>query len=703
VNSRHFQPTALMLALAAAFPVWAQSADSAASNQEVVVTATKRSTTALKTPLSLSVISGDDLKSAGVATVSNLTDQIPNTAIGKGWGNAVEITLRGIGSNDNTERGDPAAAFHVDGVYFGRTRMAGGTFFDIERVEVLRGPQGTLYGRNANAGVVNVITAKPKAKLEGSVGLDVGSFGDVRAEGMVNVPVNDMIALRAAVVHEKNDGYTKLVGQSGGRDDTDNTAGRLQAQIKFSPNTTWLLSADSSVAKGHGAATFDITNGRPAVLNQQSPQQPGSEDNKVSGLSSELRTNVGFADFTYIYGARHDSQDETASWGNAPSLWTHTSSSFDQRSHELRLSSLASNPVQWIVGAYLFNSTNHKVNFPLYFGASSSQIVRFLQDPAINDSKALFGQVTYPVSTDLRLTAGVRYTQDHKARKGTTFDGADNPIGAVGNNADAHWKKSTYKLGLEYDLDKTSLVFASLATGFKAGGFNDGNDKASDANFNPFLYYKPESITSLEAGHKGRFMGGKLQISTTAFAYSYNDMQVQSSVGNSQETFNAGKARVTGLESEGRLRVTEQDRLDFGLGILDSKYTQYIVPNGSSFNGQTLDKSPRLTFNLGYSHSWNLSDGAVINAKLGLRYSDKYKLLNAGTPSSAPTYFEQASYTRTNLTTTYSPASDQWSVQAFVNNLEDKRQLSAILPLGASTFGFFNDPRTYGVRANFKF
>jgi iron complex outermembrane receptor protein len=192
---------------------------------EVIVTAQKRLQSSSKVPVALSVITADDLKSKGISTAADLTNNVPNVLIGQGVSGGMEITIRGLGNSDNSERGDPQTAFHIDGIYLGRPQGAGATFFDVERVEVLRGPQGTLYGRNANAGAINVITKKPSAKLEGEVNGEIGTYGEQKTDAMLNVPVSDSFALRAVISSQKHDGYTDTATTANGylRDRDDQT------------------------------------------------------------------------------------------------------------------------------------------------------------------------------------------------------------------------------------------------------------------------------------------------------------------------------------------------------------------------------------------------------------------------------------------------------------------------------------------------
>ena len=173
---------------------------------EVIITAQKVAQPASKTPVALSVMSGEDLKDAGVTDARSMAEMLPNVEISKESG-MLQVAIRGVTSLDMTEKGDPSAAFHIDGAYVPRYEAQTAAFFDLDRIEVLRGPQGTLYGRNATAGAINLITNKPSNKLEGSVGIDIGNYNTRRIDGMINVPISAMWALRAAVNAQKHDTY----------------------------------------------------------------------------------------------------------------------------------------------------------------------------------------------------------------------------------------------------------------------------------------------------------------------------------------------------------------------------------------------------------------------------------------------------------------------------------------------------------------
>ncbi len=256
---RQFQQRPLVLAVLGALAAQAPLlAHAQASNQdgEVVVTANKITQSALKVGASLSAVSADDIREKGVTDAKALTDLMPNTQISQGGNSSVVVNIRGIENTNTTALGEPAAAFHIDGIYLGRMSGAGSAFYDIERVEVLRGPQGTLYGRNANAGVVNVITKAPTHRREGSVSVELGNLGQKRVDGVFNLPVNESLALRAAFSTNRRDGFSETKTATNGftqnQDSIHSDAFRLQGLLKFSPQTSLSLSYDYSVNKTTG-------------------------------------------------------------------------------------------------------------------------------------------------------------------------------------------------------------------------------------------------------------------------------------------------------------------------------------------------------------------------------------------------------------------------------------------------------------------
>ncbi len=723
---KHPVAVAVLASLAVSVPFWAQAQAADTKEAEVVVTANKVAQSALKVGASLSAVGADEIREKGVTDAKALTDLMPNTQISQAGNSSVVVNIRGIENTNTTSLGEPAAAFHIDGIYLGRMSGAGSAFYDIERVEVLRGPQGTLYGRNANAGVVNVITKQPTDKREGFVSTEIGNLGQKRLDGAVNLPVNENLSLRAAFSSNSRNGFSETKTAANGftenQDSINTDAFRLQAKIKFDANNSLNLSYDQSTNKATGPNYYDLTaNGIPTKLVDPSVLIQGRFDNKNSGYRAELKSDIGFANLNYLFGHRTSKNKEDYATGP---LLLLTKFKFEQDSHEIRLSSKdATSPLQWVGGYYQYSEkgTDGQLdgNFPFYFfgapgpfgpsqcGGYSSCYpgLQYLDNLVTNQSKALFGQATYSVTDASRLIAGARLTRDKKTREGVqTFSGGvDYDPGTPGNFVtplfgNASFKSTTFKLGYERDISPTQMAYASVSTGFKAGGFNDGDTRTT-----PELIYNPEKITAYEAGLNGKFFDNALQLTSSIFHYNYSEMQKTGIVNSSALTTNTGKATVDGVELSARYRLTKSGRIDASVGLLNAEYSNYTTPNGTNFAGKKLDKTPGLTLNVGYTHNWNLESGARLTGYIGTKYSSSYVTTDTGTASAAPIQFEQKAFTKSNLSMTYANASDDLELQFYVKNIENKSQLMGSVAFFNSNYGYMSEPRTYGVRATYRF
>jgi len=675
--------------LAAALPALAQKTETA-TVQEVTITAQKVTGLASKTPVALSVITGDDLRDAGIITSTNLPDAMPNLQIG-----AAGFAVRGVQSQDSTEKGDPSAAFFLDGVYVPRWQDQALALFDIARVEVVRGPQGTLYGRNATAGAVNVITNKPGSKLTGLLNLELGNYNTRRFEGALTLPVSDMLSLRAALSVNKHDGYTPTSNGRRALDDQDTTAARLHGLLRFNPDTSLLVTVDASQVRGLGRAyvlraqAVDA-NGVFTENRLQAPLADAHLKTDSDGIAAEFKTALGFADLTAQYSRRHP-RDASVYYPGNNRTFDHTADAHEQQL-EVRLSSPASaSALQWVLGAYAFKEHGRVgLLLPDFFGPGVE--LNFVQNPYDSTSQAVFGQATFRLDQATRLTAGLRQTRDEKSRTGATIQGGVAQPG--GNDAATAYSQTNWRLGIDHDLAKDLMIYGSVSTGYKAGGFNDGNITTKPTT----LYYRPETLLAVESGLKGRFFGNALQLSAAVFAYQYKDMQVTSTVPNSatgQDTFNAAKASISGAELEGKWTVSSAGRVNFGLGLLRARYDDFTPKQGYNWAGYTLDRSPRTTLNLGYQHQFSLPDGSNITALLGTRYSASYVISRL----SAPEQLTQPSYTKTDLTVTWNAASDAWYVQAYAKNIENR---SVVVNETANRY-WYGDPRTVGLRTGYRF
>lgn len=736
-TKKHSRHTLHLVAAAAAVtamaPAFAQQGPSDNSIQEITVTSQRRSTLASKTPVSLVAMGGDDLKAEGALDTRRLADLVPNVQIGNGALGAVEVSMRGIGSSNNTEVGDPAAGVSIDGIFLGRPQMAGAGLYDLERVEILRGPQGTLYGRNSTAGAINIITNKPRGVFEGAASVAVGNYNLRQADAMLNVPLNESAAVRAVLSRAQRDGTVDTAHAPNAftkdKSDLDNTSARILGRMQLDKDSSLLLSADISRDRGAGpgAVNFATVQANPtgaAGRYVPTSKYEGRADTDAAGVSAEYKQLTRFGEVTVLAGQRSQQRDLLYSIAAAGAgAFNHTN--FKQTTAEARLASTGSESLQWVTGVYSFNEKGSPIVLQA-FGPSTL----FYQDPMKTDSHAIFGQATYALTQTTRLTGGLRETWDSKARSGcaypfsflnsaglTNLTDPNNPLtGApdantlaacptanVNNVPTTNWNKLTWRLGVDHNLAPNSMVFATLSTGFKAGGFNDGNLAAAAKPSS--IIYAPENLTAFEIGMKSKLLDNKLQINISAFSYDYTDLQVSSlttcasGVGLCTLTTNAGKAKSSGLEMEGQWRFSQADRLNFGLGLTDAKYTSFTTSGGFNWADRKMDKAPGTSLNLGWSHQFALASGASISTYVGTRYSAKYVLSNPA----QNLQFEQASYTKTDAHVTYRSADDRWDVQIYARNLENRNVATAYQFSGGQHGVYLSDPRMVGVRSNFRF
>lgn len=725
------RPTALTCAVGALFysitttstaqtapaePVTPTAVEKKQQLETITITAQKRPEDQQKTPLAITSVTGAEIAEKGIRNARDLNGLIPNVVINTNAA-ATEFTIRGITSTNNTEIGNPAIGFHLDGVYLGRPDAAGIAFFDVERVEVLRGPQGTLWGRNATAGALNVITNKPKDKFEGAVSYGFGNYNSNRLEAMVNVPVNDVFTLRAAVATEKQEGYINSKNLAVGADkntaDADSIAGRLHALFKPNKDFSVLLTADSMRVGGYGYGTVPLPltsrsgeSGRVSLASQQA-----NTSNGYKGLSTEVNWTSGLGNLTYIFSRREANRNE-ANYSAGNTARSFFTSAPKQTTHELRLASKGSDPFAWVVGAYSYDETNNVTLLADLISSPALPANRriaqgFIQPNIRAKSSAFFGQTSYAINEKFKLTAGLRSTRDSSSRVGvntqqiTLIDGTPaGPFGSSPNDASVSSSKVNWRLGADYSMDKDTLVYTSAATGYKAGGFFDGVKTATFDN--TFL---PENVTTTEIGLKLRAFDGTVQTNVALFKTEYKDLQVSfrgprpGSPGTLQTiTQNAAKASISGAEIESRW-LSPVGRFDLSLAFLNAKYDDF-APIGANpvvnNTGNTLIKSPKISGSLAYQYTWYVS-GGDITARLSRFYSAEYFLAATNVQLSA-----QPAYTRTDMALTYTADRDAWFVQAYAKNLEDANIIAGLGGLAAPN-AILAPPRTFGIRGGIRF
>jgi iron complex outermembrane receptor protein len=713
----------------------ADSTSTAASNSsstelsEIVVTALKRSEPLSKVPLAVTALSQEQLTAAGVVGLQDLTSAAPSVEMKMvAVDDSLEITVRGITNNDFNPGGSPAVATYVDGIYLARTQGLNGDLFDVERVEVLRGPQGTLYGRNSTGGNVNIVTADPKSTFGASVDMSYGNYNDVQTRAMVNLPITDDLAIRGSFVTHRSDGYFETAGTtSTNYAAADNYAGRLTALWTPGSNFKWRLAADYSVVGGTPDLEFATgANGRPLdglpVYDRPVSSEPEPSNYLRNFMvRSRMEWQLG-SNFSLTYLAGY----EDVSWSD---LWAlaATSVAADNLTEGHRTGGDQSysqeidfnfdwNGLKNIVGAnYLYESERDFDDYPAYTLDLNYRGGTSLGPTATDESWGAFDQATYTVVDALRLTAGVRYSTENKGNSLNGFGQEFCPLSVSINTALSQmytpgcsfsleapvrgsWSNTNWKAGVDYDVTDAILAYGSVTTGFKAGGLNIGGNITPQA-------YSPEKVTSYELGLKGHFFDNRVTVYADAFDMDYKDLQVTQLSGTADITNNAAKAKIYGAELEGEWRITPNDHLN---GFLDYLHATYIDYNNAvdelsgivypSLSGNTLPNAPRYSFKLAYSHQFDLPDGSALTPSASVYYQSVSYLREFDLPIDTV-----QAYTKTSLSMGWTDATRRWNVDAYGYNLEN----SVVRNGGITAFGLYwstyDPPRTYGVRVGYKF
>jgi iron complex outermembrane recepter protein len=701
MSSRSLRLWSAVLAFSVSVPIGAVAAEASETEtlEEVVVTAQKRSEDLQKVPEAVTAETGRTLVEQGITDVRNLGQLIPAIELGQDY-IYTQIDIRGVGANNDAPALDPAIAFNIDGVYQPRDFGTYGAFYDIDHVEVLRGPQGTLYGRNATGGSINLVTNKPVDQFEAATDFDFGNYESRRGFGMLNIPVTDEFALRGAVQYSAHDGYL-----TSGFNDEDSLAARLQGLYKPNADVSLLVGADYFYDHSFGAHTVI---GLPFVQPSDPWFDPTSTDGahsdfKTWSVHSQLDWNFGGVTLTDIAAWKRVDFNSTDPVVGVYSTGISTDKSW---SNELRLASAvdATNPLSWVVGLYLFNETDY--SYSDYFNPYFASIT--VNPDIAEKSGALFGQTTYAIRDGLRLTGGLRYSDDTK-----TANGQDQvfipqlpfPVGDIPDVFNQTWHHVDWKVGIDTDLTPSSLLYANIGTGYLEGGFNLGSTVGLLPNF------QPEKLLAYTIGSKNRLLDNRLQINVEAFYYDYKDYIVseyltQGPAAGDFVLYNANKTQIYGAEFETQMRASERDLFNLNLALLHAEYTDFNLPVASNgltdLSGYTAMKSPSVSIQAGYQHTWNVGQGALVQAGVTTHFDSSYWTLFDHTPGSA-----QPSYTKTNIVVSYVAPGNRWHVQAYANNLEDSAVIATAAPPNSSSgtvpWVHLEPPRTFGLRIGWNY
>ena len=707
---------------------------------EVTVTARRRTESIQDVPVAVSAFGEEQIKDLQASNVEGLQGAVPNMNIaqGRGSANSVNVTIRGIGQPDSLQTFDPGVGMYVDDVYYSRINGALFSLFDIQQLEVLRGPQGTLYGKNSTGGAIKLTTKNPFDNEGGAVEVTAGDYGRLEGRFYVSGKLSDTIAASIAGAKITNDGYVKdaVTGKKYNDDDTE----ALRFKLAFNPSDSFraVFSADhtkqdAALTLGRPMAPLRQTSLAPAGIVVLNPAQTGEWDRtaqtsfqngegqalKHSGVSlaMEWDLNEQFqlkSISSYRKLKTHSYIDIDASQYELGDVLVALNQ--DQRSQEFQLHYDNGSNVHATFGAYYM-----KENVPSYQEAYADDLfsmmgagipfLRTIEDDLSTTSTAAFAHLNWEFVPSWTLAAGVRWTKDKKEydRSTSTFWGA--PFASLNETvafaAKADWTAVTPSISLQKEFSDNLMGYISANRGFKSGGFNGRANTVYDTQHAKF---DPEYVWTYEMGLKGSSADHRLRGSATAFYSKYSDFQAR--VSQDVGTFpvlNAAEMNITGLELEGMAMLGSATTLSGQISYLHTKYDRFedfrLDPSYPGFDPNVshdhVPFSPEWSARIALQHVFSLGDSGNFTVGGDVSYRDDTWL-----SVDNRAVLMQKAYSVAGLYGVWDSASMAWQVRAGVRNLTDKTYMTEgqeFASVGNIQTAYFGLPRNWYVSVRYNF
>lgn len=716
--------------------------------EEITVTAQKREENQQKVAIAMEVLSGDELKELGKNDIDEILSNI-SSAMVQSQTDGLRVSIRGM-SNDNDVFGNlqnstPTVAVNTDGVPTNRN-SSNANLYDIERVEVLFGPQSTMYASSTPGGIVNIITADPKTdRYEASGTLEYGTYELLHTEGALNAPLSDKAALRAAFSTSMHDGYL-----SNGSNDEDTKSARLKALFQPSDKVTIVLSGELTDSGGQGAAQAKgFIHQDDATYPDGTPlTDPWTSASGSAGLGRDLTRRkiygrmdwdlgyVGTLSIIPSYLKTSNYSAGTSSRG-ATTYYNIQEGSGTEKNIEVRMASSADFPFEWLLGVNIYRTRDNQSSVREN-QTDPTAVTNYSDRWNEQDTKAIYGNITYPVTDRFRATAGVRKSVDDN----TTYN---HQIPGKGAEAETYegskmeYSQPNYKLGFEYDISDSSMLYGDWSSSYRmnGSGITPGG-----------VQFPPEELTAYTLGAKNRFFGNKFQLNASGYYYDYlNYFAVQGPIYVPQDTngdgiwqpavenipyevvlINVGDAKVYGFDLQTSTIITEKDRLDLSVSYIRKYFTDLIfdlpwqanewfgIPD-QDYAGKQMPQAPSWNVSASYNHNFTLGNGGVLTVDIRSRYTSKYVLNwmakslsldieNIGTREN-PIYTGaytatvtdtsdvrwQEPYHMEDISLVYLHPDGNWNLTFYVKNLTNY----AVKRFLRGSNGYLGDPRTYGA------
>ena len=702
--------------------------------QEVVVTAQKREERLQDVPVAVTAIGEDQLIARDISSVTDLGSLAPNLKASPTMSNntGMQISIRGAMQTNPALYWDPTVGLYVDGVYVGKNLGSVFDIMDLQRVEVLRGPQGTLYGRNTLAGAVNLVTRAPSGVYGGNASVKLGNYDLRTVKASLDLPRFGIASVSIAARNEQRDGTTKTTPGSAVKelDDRDSTSARIGVDLDFTDTFQAAYRFDySDVDQGVNHSYLSRAEGvvsflQPWVTDERqrrvSVDAPTFERSKVQGHALTLTWDVNDTNTLKSITAYRDLEwDDLLDLDGSPLNVAHTGrdSEYDAFSQELQLVG-ATDRFNYVAGLYYFEDDGFTINPQTFFSGAQVFDSRYGFG---TKAWAAYGQVDYKATDALTLTAGLRYTSEERdTERYLAMNGS--PLIPAGTKADKTFTDTTPVLIAAYRFSDAVNAYAKYSEGFKSGGFNGEANLDENGTINEAVTpYQPEKLKSYELGLKTSFADGRAIVNVAAFQNDTDDMQLSiftASGAASSIIRNAGKATTRGLELEAMWVPSDALRLQASYGYLDVEYDEFIDEGVNQANNRATIHAPEHSFNV-------LLDGRVartawgdVRAVLDYTWTDEFYTYPYQLASSGPNYNPARAIAGDTLVKSYGILNArlalseiilgnfQGEVALWSRNLTDEEHIVNYIDFGPAfgslTPAYYLEPRTYGLEVSFR-
>jgi iron complex outermembrane receptor protein len=721
---------------AAALPETAESADAALIGGDIVVTARRRGESLQDVPISVSAFAGEALENQGAVDITALQQQTPNLTlqIARGSNSTLIAFIRGIGQQDPLWGFEPGVGLYVDDVYVARPQGAVLDIFDVERVEVLRGPQGTLYGRNTIGGAIKYVTRRLGRDMEFKVR---GAYGSYHQRDLIvsgSVPLGELFAVGGAFAMYKRDGYGENLTTGAEHYDKDVLAGRISLEFTPTDSLFFRISADrtddeSNARHGHRERSFALP-GLDKLPDVYDTRAGIGDENNVETQGISLTAEWEASDIITLKSitAYRDGNTQTVidfDNGPAPYLDVPAEYSDDQFTQEFQIL-LQADRFQGVAGLYYLDGTAAGAFDTVTAGLNNLTVLT--AGDVKTKSYAAFADLSFDITEELAISVGGRYTSDKKT--GTVlrqiFVGNRSP--RFGNSAailfatrtnytnERTFNQFTPRVSVSYEPSRDLTLYASYGRGFKSGGFDMRGDAVLVPNTGEG--YDPETVDAYEVGLKGAFLDRSLFVNLAGYYSKYKGQQITlqtvvppvppaTAIQIASQVDNVGNSRIWGIELETRAVISPELSATAAFGYTNAKFTSYAALN--VLTGQIEDFSdqrgfqntPKYNIHVAATYAKDLGSAGTLAFTPSLSFRSEYQLFEIVNP-----VLDQEAYELVDASLVWTSADDRFQIGAHARNLFDARYRVGGYPFGtvvASDIGFYGPPRTFTISGQVKF